>query len=207
MSRQDTEQEILDAARTVFVEKGPNARMQDVAEEAGINQSMLHYYFRHRENLYRTVFKEELQRVMPAQTEVLQSDRPLPEKLCCFARNVIDFHGDNPHLAAFVLFETHYNDEHFEEIEEALSGLDLDVLQRQIDEHAQQSGMAAIDARHLLAHTFSLCLFPFVAKPIFQSIYDLDDAAFEAFIEERKAAVPMFIERALHPNGEASDPS
>ncbi|MFB6273851.1 MAG: TetR/AcrR family transcriptional regulator [Salinibacter sp.] len=71
MAPQDTEHLILDAARTVFVEKGPNARMQDVADEADINQSLLHYYFRDRETLYRTVFGEELQRIMPAQTEVM----------------------------------------------------------------------------------------------------------------------------------------
>jgi AcrR family transcriptional regulator len=197
MPEQNTEQVILDAARTVFVEQGPTARMTDVAEAADIHQSLLHYYFRRRENLYRTVFEEELKRTMPAQADVLKSDRPLPEKLRRFAQNMIDFHADNPHLAAFLLFETHYNDEHFDTIEATLLGIDLGALQQQIDERVEQGEMEPVDVRHLLTHLFSLCLFPFLAKPIFQLIYDLDEAAFDAFIEERKEVVPAFVDRAL----------
>jgi AcrR family transcriptional regulator len=196
-AKQDTEQVILDAAREVFVRLGPQARMQDVAEEADITQSLLHYYFRRRDDLYRAVFEAELKRVMPEKAEVLRSDRPLEEKLALFAEKAIAFHAENPHLAAFIVFETHYNDEHFEKIEAALSDLDLEGLQRQIDERVEAGTLEPMDARHLLAHTFSLSLFPFIAKPIFQSIFDLDEEGFEGFIEERKEAVPQFIRRAL----------
>jgi len=195
---QDTEQVILDAARKVFVELGPaKARMQDVAEEAGITQSLLHYYFRRRDDLYQMVFEEELRRVMPKETDVLNSDRPLPEKLEIFAERSIALHAENPHLAAFIIFETHYNDEHFKQIEQAMSGIDLERMQEQIDARAEAGEMAPTDAHHLLAHLFSLCIFPFVAKPIFQSIYDMDDEAYRAFIEERKTEVPRFLRQAL----------
>ena len=43
----DTEQRILDAAHMVFVRRGTaGARMQEIAEEAGVNKALLHYYFR-----------------------------------------------------------------------------------------------------------------------------------------------------------------
>jgi len=42
-----TEEKILEAAKKVFVNKGmAGARMQDIADEAGINKALLHYYFR-----------------------------------------------------------------------------------------------------------------------------------------------------------------
>jgi AcrR family transcriptional regulator len=196
----DTEDIILDAARKVFVELGPvNARMKDVADEAGITQSLLHYYFRKRDELYRAVFQAELKRVMPKQVYELKSDAPLPEKLEAFARGVIDVHAENPHLAAFVLFETHYNDEHFDEIREALAGLDLDVLQRQIDERVEAGNMEPMRAEHLLTNVLALALFPFVARPILQSVYGMDEDDYRAFIEERKDAVPQFVKRAMNP--------
>ena len=195
----DTEDIILDAARKVFVELGPvNARMKDIADEAGITQSLLHYYFRKRDELYRAVFQAELQRIMPEQVYELTSDAPLPDKLEAFARGIIDVHAANPHLAAFVVFETHYNDEHFDEINEALAGLDLDVLQQQIDERVAAGTMAPTSAEQLLTNVLALCLFPFLARPILQSAYDMDDAAYRAFIEERKDAVPQFVRRALN---------
>jgi AcrR family transcriptional regulator len=194
----DTEDIILDAARKVFVELGPvNARMKDVADEAGITQSLLHYYFRKRDELYRAVFQAELKRIMPKQVYELKSDAPLPEKLEAFARGVIDVHAENPHLAAFVLFETHYNDEHFDEIREALAGLDLDVLQRQIDERVEAGNMEPMRAEHLLTNVLALALFPFVARPILQSVYGMDEDDYRTFIEERKDAVPQFVGQAL----------
>jgi TetR/AcrR family transcriptional regulator len=46
-----TEVKILEAAKKVFVKKGMNgARMQEIADEAGINKSLLHYYFRKRKS-------------------------------------------------------------------------------------------------------------------------------------------------------------
>ena len=58
----DTEQKILQAATEIFLEKGHDgARMQVIADKAGINKALLHYYFRSKDKLFRTVFKKELQ--------------------------------------------------------------------------------------------------------------------------------------------------
>ena len=44
---QETEQRIFEAALTVFSRKGRDgARMQEIADLAGINRALLHYYFR-----------------------------------------------------------------------------------------------------------------------------------------------------------------
>jgi len=54
----DTEQRILDAAHAVFVRRGSaGARMQEIAAEAGVNQALLHYYFRTKELLARAAFE------------------------------------------------------------------------------------------------------------------------------------------------------
>ena len=61
MSKKDlnTEQKILLAAKKIFVEKGlEGARMQEIANEAGINKALLHYYFRSKDKLFEGVFRE-----------------------------------------------------------------------------------------------------------------------------------------------------
>jgi AcrR family transcriptional regulator len=198
MATRDTEAVILESARKVFVELGPvRARMQDIAEEADITQSLLHYYFRKRDDLYRAVFEEELKRFVPEQVDVLMSDRPLLEKLETFARGVIDFHAENLHLAAFVAFETHYNEEHRKRLEDTFADLDLSVMQQQIDARVEAGEMAPIDARHLLTNLLSMCLLPFVTAPIFRTMYGMDEDAYHDFLDERKDEVPAFVERAL----------
>ncbi len=53
----DTEGQILNAAENVFQKKGMDgARMQEIADEAGINKAMLHYYYRSKQLLFEAVF-------------------------------------------------------------------------------------------------------------------------------------------------------
>jgi AcrR family transcriptional regulator len=56
---ENTEERILDAAKKVFMQKGSaGARMQDIADAAGINKALLHYYFRSKEKLFEVIFRE-----------------------------------------------------------------------------------------------------------------------------------------------------
>ncbi len=67
------EQRILSAAKKIFVAKGmTGARMQDIADAAGINKALLHYYFRSKEKLFETIFKEAVQGFLPRVNQILQ---------------------------------------------------------------------------------------------------------------------------------------
>ena len=55
-TKSNTEEQIFDAALTIFSRKGKDgARMQEIAEEAGMNKALLHYYFRSKDRLYEAV--------------------------------------------------------------------------------------------------------------------------------------------------------
>ena len=74
----DTERRILQAARTVFVRRGTaGARMQEIAAEAGVNQALLHYYFRSKQRLAEAVFREAAARLVPAVLTLLGSEASL----------------------------------------------------------------------------------------------------------------------------------
>src|SRR5580698_10566654 len=76
--KDNSEERILIAAKKVFVLKGmAGARMQDIADEAGINKALLHYYFRSKEKLFEVIFQEAAQRLFPRINLVFESDVPL----------------------------------------------------------------------------------------------------------------------------------
>src|SRR5215212_8842277 len=78
----DTEQRILDAAHAVFVRRGTaGTRMQEIAAEAGVNQALLHYYFRNKEQLGAAVFGQLASRLFPALLQVLAGDGSLDAKI------------------------------------------------------------------------------------------------------------------------------
>ena len=52
-SAKTVEERILDAAYVTFIENGyEGAKMRDIAARADINISMLHYYYRSKDNLF-----------------------------------------------------------------------------------------------------------------------------------------------------------
>ena len=100
------EEKILAAAHKVFTTKGMNgARMQDIADEAGINKALLHYYFKDKDKLFETIFVVEAQRFFPKITMIFQSDAPLFEKIENFVSEYIDEMQENPYLPWFVINE------------------------------------------------------------------------------------------------------
>ncbi|NLD63084.1 MAG: helix-turn-helix transcriptional regulator, partial [Bacteroidales bacterium] len=59
-----TRDRIFRAATQVFEEKGySGARMQEIADRAGINKALLHYYFRSKDQLFMAVFQVLLKKM------------------------------------------------------------------------------------------------------------------------------------------------
>ena len=60
------ENRILEAAKQVFVRKGYEAtKMGDVAAEAGIGRTALHYYYRTKEMLFDAIFDQLIDALLP----------------------------------------------------------------------------------------------------------------------------------------------
>lgn len=69
----ETERRILDAALEVFARKGLHgASTQEIGDAAGVGKSTLHYYFRHKDELYARVFEQAF----------IDMAQPLAERLC-----------------------------------------------------------------------------------------------------------------------------
>ena len=65
-NEQNTEQTILEAAEAEFLEKGyDGAKMLSIARRAGVAHSMLHYYYRSKENLFQAVMLRKTREIVP----------------------------------------------------------------------------------------------------------------------------------------------
>ena len=87
-TNQDTEEQILDAAKEVFQKKGMDgARMQEIADKAGINKAMLHYYYRSKQLLFEAVFSNAFALLAPQMNKILNDDSSIEEKVRSFTHN------------------------------------------------------------------------------------------------------------------------
>src|SRR5271169_392301 len=111
---QPTKEKILAAAKKVFMTKGmAGARMQDIADEAGINKALLHYYFRSKDKLFEMIYLEEAKKFFPKISMIFQSELPLFEKIKQFADEYISEILENPYLPWFVFNEINRDPDKF----------------------------------------------------------------------------------------------
>ena len=194
----NTEQIILEAAKKVFIQEGMDgARMQEIADEAGINKSLLHYYYRSKDKLFEAVFKEAFFKFIPNIIDLMNSELPLFEKIRLFAINYIDIINKNPLMPVFILHELNRDPAKVAEMIKS-TGIDPSIIINQINEEVAKGEIIPIDPFHLVINLISMCIFPFVAQPILQRVIFNEDAEVYAdFIAQRKNEVPEFIINAI----------
>ncbi len=192
---QSTEEKILAAARKAFLSKGlSGARMQDIADEAGINKALLHYYFRNKEKLFDMIFMEAAQKLFPKINFIFESNMPLFEKIEHFADEYISVMVENPYLPLFVLNEINQNPvSFFKKLNEKFGFPDPELFLAQIEKEIKKGNIKRINPVQLLMNMLSLCIFPFMAKPLFQLRMGLGESQFRVFMEQRKKEIPRFI--------------
>jgi TetR/AcrR family transcriptional regulator len=204
----DTEQRILAAAREVFIRRGTaGARMQEIAEEAGVNQALLHYYFRSKDRLAEAVFSEVAGRLGPAIGRVLGSDDPLEKKVEQFVHLYIDTARKHPYIPGYVLAELHHQPDRVAAMVARIAGgssapVAQPILARigsQLEELAARGVMRPIAPEQFLTNLIALCVLPFAARPMLTIALGMDEPAFQRFLDERRAQLPGFILNALRP--------
>lgn len=189
-----TKEKILDAAKRIFVARGmAGARMQEIADEAGINKALLHYYFRNKEQLFETILMEVSTRFFPRLNQIFDSDLPLFEKIRSFCSSYIDNVMKNPYIPMFVLNEMNQNQEIFLKSLLKNNTPNPSKLVIQIEEEVRNGNIIPVSPVQLLINMMSLCVFPFVSKPMLQLVIGLDDLQFRHVMELRKKEVPEFI--------------
>ncbi|HOJ38271.1 MAG TPA: helix-turn-helix domain-containing protein [Ignavibacteriales bacterium] len=194
----EVELNILNSAKEVFIQKGfDGANMQEIADKAGINKALLHYYFRKKELLFKEVFKMALIDFIPNIQQIMVSDKPLKTKIKIFVESYIDMLQKNPYLPNFIINELSRRPENLLSIIKEL-GLNPTLMIKSFEMSMKEAGVKLYLVKHLLINILSMCIFPVVAKPIISNfLFDNNTANYEAFIKQRKKFVYEFIIKAL----------
>ena len=192
---QGAEEKILSAARKIFTTKGmAGARMQDIANEAGINKALLHYYYRDKEKLFETIFLEEAQKFFPKINAIFQSDDELFFKIEKFVEEYIDEMLENPYLPWFVLNEINRDPDQFMYKIWGESNLPKPAkFLDQIEKEIKNGTIKRVNPVHLLMNLLSMTIFPFIARPMITRNLHMTDSRFRETMEERKKEIPKFI--------------
>ena len=194
-----TEEKIFDAATLVFEEEGfAGARMQTIADRAGINKALLHYYFRTKNHLFDAVFSKLALKMFTKFSPIFEENLSLEEKIRFFFREHINFLKENPKLPGFILNEINHNPKRIKKI---LNNVDLKKIWHSfLEKHSNELHNYNITEENLpqiMTSIVSLSVFPFAARGIFEVIFSNVDVKFDEYIEERKVFAADFVIKAI----------
>lgn len=189
-----TRDKIIKAARDVFIQKGfAAARTQEIADRAKINKGLLHYYFKSKENLHHAVVNELISDMIPQLDMLFTSDEKLEVKIKQFVNLYIDFLIKNPFIPPFIISELNMRGEKFPL--ELMNKYKVNPMKLlfQIEYETREGLIRPVNPLQLIMNTLSLCVFPFVARPVFKTLMKINDKEFLQLMEYRKEEVSDFI--------------
>lgn len=193
-----TEEKIFEAAFKVFQNKGfMGARMQEIADEAGINKAMLHYFFRSKEKLFEAVFMNAFGKLAPQINEIFNSDDDLFEKIKKFTASYITFVNEYPFLPQFIIQEMNNNPDFVEKFLKEEQRPNPIKLVKQIERAIELGEIMPLSPKQLLLDIFSMTVFPFAAQTLVKGIIAISDDEFIALMEARKVHISTQIINAI----------
>ena len=188
----------MNAAKNVFQEKGmAGARMQEIADKAGINKALLHYYYRSKQLLFEATFKSAFSIMAPQLNQVLNDDRELFDKIRNFTEKYTSFVMKHPYLPNFVIQEINKNPEFIQKLQMEKNVPSIDKFKIQVASAIEQGLIKPIDAEQLFINILSLNIFPFIGKPLLKGLINADEKMFLKILEDRTTEVADFIINAI----------
>jgi len=194
------EQIILEVARVQFVKNGYAAtRTEEIAQEAGVTKAMVHYYFRTKERLFDEIVRHIFANSLSKLAKSINQKLPIWEKIELIVDSYIEILLEEPDIPFFIMYELSQKRESFvAELQKRRDQLpDIAGFLSQIQEEIDQENWHPMPAPQILLNIMSMTIFPFIAKPIFNTVLELPEPVFEQMMRERKPFIMSFLKQAL----------
>ena len=180
--------EILQAAMEEFMQFGKKgARMQAIADRAGVNKALLHYYFSSKENLHKEVLQRIFQSAFSRISESLTSSDDPVEQMRELISAYFDFIRTFPELPRLMLHEITTNPEAIEKFFAPLLTSERNYPEAILDmiRSGIESGhFRKVDPHQFMITVLSTIIFYFIAKPVLTTVLSIQDE--EKFLDRRK---------------------
>ena len=198
MGSDSTKEKIVQAAKQIFLRKGMDgARMQEIADEAGINKAMLHYYFHSKDQLFDEVFYGILSQLIPGLISIFKSDKPFLDKIEAFVTEYDTYMSRNPFLPQFVFREINRDPD---QLSRFMSdrGLNFELVEGMINREVSNGNIRPITFPHLFANLIGMIVMPYIGRPLFQrKLFKNDPIEYDRFLLERRSVITQFVKQAL----------
>ena len=184
---QDTEQLIKDTAKRLFFGEGRfNATTQEIADAAGVNRTLINYYFRSRNNLFDIVFQDAQNQEHDMMHEIVFADISFKEKI---SRNLDVFFEQSkkyPYLEIYMV--TQMNQGNCYKDKEHMNVL-LDKFYLEVALEMERGNIHKMRPEQFVLNFVSLMSFPVSMRPLLQETMGFTKESYDTLLEERKDVI------------------
>lgn len=181
-----TEQLIKDTAKRIFFSEGKlHATTQDIADAAGVNRTLLNYYFRSRDILFEQVATEARAEMSEVLDSVLVADLGFKEKLQKLINVFMDQAMQFPYREMFVVTELNRTEKSVPEEKKTR----IKAFLAEIREEMETGRIKKMDPRQFCMNLFALMAYPLITTCLNKSVYSLDDAEYLKLMKDRKKLI------------------
>ncbi|MES2447541.1 MAG: TetR/AcrR family transcriptional regulator [Bacteroidota bacterium] len=188
MAQRDTgtEQLIKDTAKRIFFSEGKlHATTQDIADAAGVNRTLLNYYFRSRDILFEQVAIEAREEMSAVLDHVFTAQLAFKEKLQQLINVFMDQAMKFPYREVYIVTELNRTDKAVPEEKKVR----IKAFLKEISEEMDAGKIKKMDPRQFLMNLFSLMAYPLITNCLNKSIYNINDNEYLKLMKDRKKLI------------------
>lgn len=182
-----TQKLIKEKAKKLFFQKGYlDATTQEIADEAGVNRALIHYYFKSRDQMLDILLEETIFEKKERVTKILASDLPFRQKIANYINAIVDYGLEYPYLENFIISETARHPDKVRNFCTRYPAKSTDLIRDQLQQEIKKKKLAPISAEHFMVNLVALCNYPLLAKSVLKTVHGMTDTAYKKFLMERK---------------------
>lgn len=181
------EEHIKATAKDIFFTKGHlHATTQEIADLAGVNRSLINYYFRSRDNLFEIVYKEAVETMRNQLDKVIFSKLPFKEKLKLLIEVYMDEIMKYPYKESFLITEICAKNFLLKDKKKSLA---LIKFIEEVEQEMEKGELRKSDPVHFVMNLFSLMAYPIIMEPLYCKLFDLSKDKFSKLLRERRSLI------------------
>lgn len=197
MQKNNMEEQILLVAKELFMQNGyEGVSTTQVAKAVGCNQALVHYYYRTKQNLFKIICQQEIQKMLKILADIPQEDISFEDFIEKIIEAQIGFLKNNPDAPFFIIGELRHNSEVLKMMRELFSEFGKEIVGkiRLFVQMKQSKGeLNDVSVEDLLIDIVSLDVMSFVGQVLFTQILEMDSQTQEVFLERRKTHIKKLI--------------
>lgn len=186
MKKDQTEFVIKETAKRLFFKEGKfNATTQEIADAAKVNRTLINYYFRSRNNLFKIVFEEARILEEKRSESIMFSDLNFKDKIANFIEFSLEMNLEYPYLESYIVSQMNqgvcYRKENVKK--------QTTKFYEHVEEAMAEGLIEKMEPIQFLLNMISIVNFPMAMRPLIQDNLQISDEEYKRILLERKEII------------------